>query len=188
MSDLQDPFIVGDLCYLRALKESDLDGPYLSWLNDFEVTRYLEVGRTPSTPETLRAFFDDLQKSSDRILLAICDKSDNRHIGNISLRGIHPVHRRADLGIVIGDKDTWGKGYGTEATFLMVDFGFRRWNLHSIYLGVLTSNKAAIRAYEKCGFSIDGTDREAWWADGEFHDVHRMSILAREHFARLNEK
>jgi RimJ/RimL family protein N-acetyltransferase len=71
---------------------------------------------------------------------------------------------------------------------LIVDFGFRRWNLHSIWLGVLVTNEPAVRAYEKCGFTVDGTDREAWWADGEFHDVHRMSILAREHFARLKEK
>jgi RimJ/RimL family protein N-acetyltransferase len=181
----QPPFITGKLCYLRGLTLNDATEDYLRWINDFEVTRYLEVGRKPATIDDLREYILAGQKDSATVRFAICDKVTRQHIGNITLRQIHPVHRRADLGMMIGKKNFWGKGYATEATALTVDYGFRRLNLHSIWLGVLTSNTAAIRAYQKVGFQIDGTDREAWWADGEFHDVHRMSILAREHFARL---
>jgi RimJ/RimL family protein N-acetyltransferase len=184
----QPPFITGKLCYLRGLTPEDATVDYLHWINDFEVTRYLEAGRKPSTLDDLRDYIVSGQNDSTLVRFAICDKATHQHIGNITLRQIHPVHRRADLGMMIGAKDFWGKGYATEATFLTVDYGFRRLNLHSIWLGVLASNTAAIRAYQKVGFQIDGTDREAWWADGEFHNVHRMSILAREHFARLEEK
>jgi RimJ/RimL family protein N-acetyltransferase len=184
MSD-QPPFLQGTRCYLRALTPTDAEGDYLTWLNDVEVTRYLEAGRTPMNREALRQFLSQIGQDSAAVWLAICDQANGQHIGNITLQGIHPVHRRAHLGLMIGDKAYWGKGYAHEATALLVDYGFRRWNLHSIWLGVLADHHAAIRVYEKVGFKLDGREREAWWADGRYHDLLHMSILAREHFARL---
>lgn len=181
-------FIEGEICYLRGVVESDIDGPWFDWMDDYEVTRFLESGRTPNNLARQRAYFESMQNRPDAVLFAICDRATDQHIGNIGLRDIHPVHRRADIGILIGDRAFWGKGYATEATFLVADYGFRRRNLHSIWLGVLASNAAAIRAYEKVGFVVDGREREAWWAEGQYHDVLHMSILAREHFARLESK
>jgi [ribosomal protein S5]-alanine N-acetyltransferase len=186
--ELQNPFIIGELCYLRGLTEADLEGPWFQWMNDYEVTHTLESGKVPNSAKRLRDYFESTQESSDTVHFAICDKATNTHIGNIGLRDMHPIHHRANIGILIGDKRFWSKGYGTEAVSLVVDYGFRRWNLHSIWLGVLASNKAAVRAYEKVGFILDGTEREACWADGRFHDLYHMSILAREHFARLEKQ
>lgn len=188
MPELQNPFIIGERCYLRAVTEADLEGDYFQWMNDFEVTRYMEGGRYPNTPAQMRAYWETAQADHGNVFLAICDKSNNRHIGNIALHHIHPIHRRAELGMMIGDKTYWGKGYATEAVFLTVDYGFRRLNLRSIFLGVVESNQAAVRVYEKVGFRIEGTHREAWWADGKWHNTYTMSILAREHFARLEEQ
>src|SRR5690606_21548973 len=129
----------------------------------------------PNTPEKMQHFFESQYKSDTRVMFAICDKATNKHIGNVSLRAIHHVHRRGEFGILIGEKNFYGKGYASEATFLMVDYGFRRLNLHSICLGVLSDNPAAKRVYEKVGFKVDGCDREAWWADGKYHDVIKMS-------------
>jgi [ribosomal protein S5]-alanine N-acetyltransferase len=187
MPDMQPTFMTGEICFLRGLTLQDATEDYLRWLNDFEVTRYLEVGRVPMTLDNLREYIIGGMTDSSTVRFTICDKATHKHIGNITLRHIHPIHRRADLGILIGEKDFWGKGYATEATALVVDYGFRRLNLHSIWLGVLADHTAAIRAYEKVGFKLDGTDRESWWADGQFHDVHRMSILARDYFARAKE-
>ncbi|MFP4322567.1 MAG: GNAT family N-acetyltransferase [Anaerolineales bacterium] len=183
MPDLYRPFITGQRCYLRGLEEADLTERYLEWLNDAEVTRALEVGRRPATLDDLYAFWRATTTDATQVVLAVCDRATNLHIGNVKLAHIHPVHRRADFSIMIGDKAYWGGGYGSEATRLMVDYGFRRLNLHSIYLGVLANHGAARRVYEKNGFRLDGTDRQAWWADGTWHDVHRMSILAAEYAA-----
>lgn len=181
---MHHPFLIGERCYLRGLEEDDLSERYFQWLNDFDVTRYLESGRFPNSKAAQRNFFEHSQQG-DKVIFAIVDKANDCHIGNIGLHDLTTVHRRASLGILIGDKAYWGKGFGTEATWLAVDYGFRRLNLHSIWLGVLTVNVGAIKAYEKVGFTIDGTNREAWWADGRYHDTHTMSILAHEHFARV---
>jgi RimJ/RimL family protein N-acetyltransferase len=183
MSEQAPPFLTGQRCYFRGLTLADAEGDYLNWLNDPEVTLYLEAGRVPMNREALREFIQAIPQDKSSVWFAICDKASQQHIGNITLQGIHPVHRRAHLGIMIGDKQYWGRGYGTEATALLIDYGFRRWNLHSIYLGVLAANTGAIRSYEKVGFQVDGREREAWWADGRYHDVLKMSLLAREHFA-----
>lgn len=188
MREQQSGFIVGEQCYLRGLTEADIDGPYFDWLNDYAVTRYLETGRLPNTRQAMLDYLHAIQSDVQSVMLAICDQATDNHVGNVALKHIHPVHRRADFSIIIGDKAVWGRGFATEATRLMVDYGFRRWNLHSIYLGVLVENVAAVRAYEKVGFRIDGTDREAWWADGRFHDVHRMSILATEYRLDSDQK
>lgn len=182
MLEPTSPFIVGDLCYLRGLIEADLTGDYFHWLNDAETMRYMESGRYPNTLDDMRAYLAALRANHSKVMFAVCDKITNKHIGNTALSNIHPIHRRADFGILIGDKAYWGRGFGTQATRLTVDYGFRRLNLHSIWLGVSGEHQAAIRAYEKVGFKLDGIAREAFWADGKFHDQHQMSILAREYF------
>lgn len=188
MFELHHAFSVGELCYLRGLEESDINERYLGWLNDFEVTRYLESGRQPSDLADLRAYYENAKNDPKRILFAICDKETGQHIGNASLGDLHWVHRRASFGIIIGEKAFWGRGYGTEVARLIIEYGFRRLNLHSIYLGVLANHTSAIRSYEKVGFQRDGLDREASWTDGAWHDVYRMSILAREYFASAAAK
>lgn len=176
-------FIQGQRCYLRGLTLQDAEGDYLVWLNDFEVTRFLEVGRKPIPLEALQDLLRHVMTEENSVWLAICDQETDKHIGNIVLHSIHPVHRRANLGIMIGDRAAWGKGFATEATDLVVNYAFRRLNLNSIWLGVLADHSAAIKVYEKVGFRVDGREREAWWADGAFHDVLHMSILAREYWA-----
>jgi len=178
-----NPFIVGEKCYLRGLAPADANATYAAWLNDYEVTKYLEVGRFPMTEADLLSFLEGRTNNHTGVLFAICDLKTDQHIGNVALNHIHPVHRRADFGILIGEKSFWGKGYGTEATRLIIDYGFRRLNLHSIWLGVLAANIPAKRSYEKIGFVVDGKNRQAWWADGQWHDVYQMSLLASEYYA-----
>jgi len=179
------PFIIGEKCYLRQNVPSDAAGNYPAWLNDYETTRYLAVGRFPSDESTVLDYIQRAKDDPNEALFAICDRATDQHIGNTTLHDLNNIHRRATFGILIGEKSFWGRGYASEATFLVVDYGFRRHNLHSICLGVLEANVAAIKVYEKVGFKIDGVEREAWWADGRYHNLVRMSILAREHFARV---
>ena len=174
------PFLAGENVYLRPVEPRDLDGPWTGWLNDFEVTRFLETGVFPTTRESLERYVETVVGNPQNVMLAIVDRKSDTHIGNIKLGPIQWIHRRADMGILIGDKEFWGRGFGREAVALITDYGFRRLNLHKITLGVYADNEPAVRMYQKLGFRIEGTLKEHLFSDGRYHDKHVMGILSAE--------
>lgn len=171
----------GSLVLLRPLERADLNERYLSWLNDPEVTRYTEIGTFPSTTEDLENYYRSVTGSKNDVILAVVDKKSGRHIGNVKLGPIHWVHRCATFGILIGEKEFWGKGIGLEATRLMVSYGFDRLNLRRIDLGVFSEHVAAVRCYEKAGFKIEGRMREDLFIDGQYRDRLWMGLLRTDH-------
>jgi RimJ/RimL family protein N-acetyltransferase len=178
---MKTPFIVGTQIYLRPLEREDLNERYLGWLNDPEVNRYLESGIFPSTKDTLEEFYEQATKSPDQVILAIIDKETDQHIGNVKLGPINWVHRKATFGILIGDKQLWGRGIGTEATRLMVGYGFTRLNLNRIELGVCAEHEAAVRCYEAVGFRVEGRFRESLFHEGQYKDGLWMGLLRSEY-------
>jgi len=175
------PFLHGDLVSLRPLFHTDIGSTrYLSWLNDYEVTKYLGgVGVFPENDDSMERFFNDVVNSPDNVVMGIVDKSDDSHIGNIKLGPISWLHRRAELSIMIGEKDRWGKGFGTEATRLMVQYGFNRLNLHKITLGLFKEQFAGAKVYEKIGFEQEGVIKESHFIDGKWNDRIIMGILQK---------
>lgn len=178
---MKQAFIIGKKVYLRGLEHSDLDGPYFQWLNDPEVTKYMVTGRFPNTKEKMEQFYSSVANSSNNVMLAIIEKKSDRHIGNIKLGPIDWIHQTAPLGIMIGDKTSWGKGYGTDATRICVKHAFDKLNLNRVYLGVLAIHKSAIKVYEKIGFKVEGCQRQHFYLDGQYYDALIMGIL-REDF------
>jgi RimJ/RimL family protein N-acetyltransferase len=174
-------FTEGSLVLLRPLEHADLNDRYLSWLNDPEVTRYTETGTFPSTAEDLENYYRSVIGSKNDVILAILDKKSGRHIGNVKLGPIHWIHRRATFGILIGEKDFWGKGAGLEATRLMVEYGFNRLNLHRIDLGVFAEHEAGVACYKKAGFKVEGRMREDLFHGGEYKDRLWMGLLRSEY-------
>jgi RimJ/RimL family protein N-acetyltransferase len=174
-------FAAGPTVFLRSLERTDLNDRYLSWLNDPEVTRYTETGTFPATAEDLENYYRAITGSRNDVILAIVDKSSGRHIGNVKLGPIHWIHRCATLGILIGEKEFWGKGIGLEATRLMAEYGFERLNLHRIDLGVFAEHAAAVRCYEKAGFKVEGRLREDLFQKGEYKDRLWMGLLRSEY-------
>ena len=174
-------FAEGSIVLLRPLERADLNERYVGWLNDPEVTRYMESGVFPSTAEDLESFYQAVTNSKNDVILAIVDKKSGQHVGNVKLGPIHWVHRRATFGILIGDKDFWGKGAGLEATRLAVEYGFYRLNLRRIDLGVFAEHEAAVRCYEKVGFKVEGRFREDLFQDGEYKDRLWMGLLRSEY-------
>ena len=150
-------------------------------MNDPEVTRYLETGTFPTTVADLEKFYNSISVSRSDVMLAIIDKKSRLHIGNVKLGPISWIHRCATLGIMIGDKECWGKGMGGEATRLMVEYGFYKLNLHRIDLGVFAEHDAAVRCYEKIGFKIEGRMREDLFQGGEYKDRLWMAVLRSEY-------
>ena len=173
---MQHPFLVGKKLYLRGIEQKDLEGRYFDWLNDYEITKYMESSFFPNTVEKLQEYFNSIGKSNNNVLLGIIDAETDTHIGNVRLGPINWVHRTSFLGIMIGEKDFWGKGYATEALKLVVDYAFNRLNLHKVSAGANASNKASIRAYEKIGFKIEGRRKEELYVDGTYHDGIIMGL------------
>lgn len=175
---MQNPFIVGDRIYLRPLEMEDIDS-FVLWLNDAEVRQYL-MRIFPLNKIREKGFVENLYKDDRETILGIILKENDQLIGNIGLHDISPPYRHAELGIFIGDKSCWSKGYGTEALSLMLEYGFNQLNLHRVYLSVYSFNARAIRAYEKVGFKREGVLREHIYRNGEYGDVYCMGILESE--------
>lgn len=176
-------FLIGERLYLRVLEDADIREEYLSWLNDTEVTRYLGVGKFPSTPETLRKYVENLRSSMTDLIFAIVDRETEQHIGNVTLNRIDWIHRTADTGLMIGQKDFWGKGYAFEVWSLLIDYAFQRLGLRKIIAGAVADNVASIVTLEKLGFKVEGRLREEYFIEGEYRDGVRLGLL-REEFSK----
>ncbi len=158
MSDFT-PFLEGHLTVLRGLTESDLDGPMAQWSNDREVTQMLYRGARPETRETAARALVATAANPSEVELAIIDQASGRHIGVTGLHSLNPIAHSGEFRILIGEKDFWNGGYGTEVTQLMVAYGFEVLNLHKVWLGVTVDNVGAVRCYEKVGFTKEGVLR-----------------------------
>lgn len=161
---------------LRPLASGDLRR-CVRWFSDPQVTQFL--GRTgPVTLAEEERWFRDYARRSDEQIFAI--EINGKHVGNLGLHKVDRIHRKADLGIVIGETTYWSQGYGTDALRMALDYGFGPLGLNKVSLEVLEDNVRAIRSYSKCGFVREGIHREDVYKDGRFRNVVRMSILARE--------
>ncbi len=181
-------FLEGDRIMLRPLCERDINRKYLSWINDKEITKYMATGTFPTTFKELRSFYDKIAKSKTDVMFVILDKKHNLHIGNIKLGNINWVHRFADLGIMIGEKKYWGKGYGQEACRLGLGYAFDKLNLNKIILGVYASHKPAIKTYQKVGFKIEGRIKKLLNFEGNYVDKLIMGVSRSEFKKYKNER
>ncbi len=172
------PFLIGERIYLRPLDVDDLDR-CLRWINDPEILSTLGR-REPMGRAAEKEWLEGQYKSDRHMNLAIVVADGDRHIGNCGFNAIDYVNRNAIFGILIGDKDAWGQGYGPEAARLILKYGFEELGLHRIGLEAYSHNARALRAYEKAGFIHEGTLRESYFRHGTFHDTIVMSILASE--------
>ncbi len=162
---------------LRAVEPSDLPD-YHRWLNDPEVLRYLKI-YAPLSMADEEAWHEEVRDDPSQMVLAI-ETEAGQHIGNLSLMHINWKDRTAELGIVIGDKGQWGKGYAQDAIQTLLAFAFGEMNLNRVYLRVYADHTPAINAYHKCGFTQEGRLREDIYAEGVYHDMLVMGILKRE--------
>ncbi|HYU17628.1 MAG TPA: GNAT family protein [Chloroflexota bacterium] len=154
---------------------------YQRWINDLEVRRTLAVMTVgPMTWEAEEAWYERSSKAQGEALFTIYERATMRPIGTTDLRQIDHFNRTADFGILIGEKDCWGKGYGTEVTALMLDYGFTALGLHNIVLRVFSYNERGIRAYTRAGFREMGRRREAHRLGGRAYDVVYMDCVATE--------
>jgi RimJ/RimL family protein N-acetyltransferase len=154
---------------------------YVKWINDFEVSRYFVARLRPHTLEARADWYERAAKGEANVAdFTVYERATLRPIGKAVLDEIDHQHGRATFGLLIGEKDCWSKGYGTEATRLMLDYGFTALGLHNVMLQVSSANGAAIRAYTKAGFRVIGARRESERLAGRVGDTLFMDCLASE--------
>ena len=172
--------IVGKKIALGPLRK-DLVPLYTRWFNDFRTLRTLGAMPVPLTLEQEEKWYERaITRGNTDIAFTIYEKATALPIGNIGLHEIDRRNRTALFGITIGEPDARGKGYGTEATQLMLDFAFTVQGLHNVMLHVHVYNLAGIRAYTKAGFKEFGRRRESHFMGGKYWDVIHMECLASE--------
>jgi diamine N-acetyltransferase len=180
--------IVGDRLRFRAVEREDLP-TLLEWINDPDVYTRLGV-YLPLSMADEQDWFDEGRKrppEEHNLVIELRQPGQDsgqpswKMIGVTGFFNLNNRNRSAELGIMIGAKEYWSQGYGTEAMRLLLRHGFNTLKLNRIYLRVLENNLGAIRAYEKAGFTHEGRLRQAEYKDGRYFDLLLMSILKEEY-------
>ncbi|MDD5091894.1 MAG: GNAT family protein [Candidatus Wallbacteria bacterium] len=173
--------LIGKRVYLRALEpERDLEKCFY-WINDREVTRNLLF----YPPVSREAEMEWLSKMSRHGVdgtysFGIVVKENDVYIGNCGLHSINELSRHAELGIMIGDRSYWDRGFGSDAVRILCSFAFRDLNLNRVYLNVYSNNPRAIKSYEKVGFRQEGLMRQHRFLEGVYVDQVVMGLLRDE--------
>jgi diamine N-acetyltransferase len=179
-------FLIGERVYLRPLERADLSH-IRRWANDPEIRR-LTGEVTPMSEAAADQFLERVRTESDRIWFVVALRENDRPIGEAGLlRMFHPW-RNTDLTLIIGERDAWGQGYGTEAIHLLLDYAFGYLAFHRVSVGVVGFNDRAIRFYGKVGFKKEGIERQGYYYAHEYHDFVMMSILEDEFRERYKKE
>lgn len=168
-----------DEVILGPIVEKDKDTLF-RWINDPEVVTFNSAFKPVSEYSHLNWM---LKTSSDpcTVAFAIRRYSDERLLGIVQLTGIELVHHSAKLSIRIGEPSNRGRGIGSKALFLILQYGFQHLNLNRIALEVFSDNTLAIAAYEKVGFQKEGVLRQACYVNGGWKDVICMAFLRKNY-------
>jgi RimJ/RimL family protein N-acetyltransferase len=169
----------GRTVVLRPHTGSNLPA-FKRWYGDPEIARLTRYQEGPMGAAEVERFFEARVAGVGSLALAIHLADSGRLIGTCAFSQLDGDNGSALFHITIGEPDCWGRGYGSEATALMLDHAFGVLGLHRVSLAVFEYNERAIRAYRKVGFSMEGRSREAIWRGGRFWDEMQMSILEDE--------
>lgn len=172
----------GERICFRPIEVED-EAPLRRWINDPRIWSTMGC-RQPINGVRERETIESFNRNPSDWIFGIALRGEDRLIGTCGLHAIDGPARRATLGLMIGESERRGQGYGTEATRLALRFGFEELNLHRIELSVFEHNPAGIRAYEKAGFELEGRLRQRGWRHGRWRDELRYAIL-RERWERL---
>lgn len=172
--------IRGKKTRLRALEKNDLAKVW-EWMNDEEVMWFwAEPGNTQSLAEIEQWFARQQEVAGRRSKQFIIENEEGIPIGRIFYEHLSTKHQNTEVGILVGEKEYWGKGYGTDAMIAFLDYLFNELGLHRVYLYLQSYNTRALKCYEKCGFTQEGILRQNSFTRGKYYDDLVMGILRDE--------
>jgi RimJ/RimL family protein N-acetyltransferase len=177
---LESNILRGKSIRLTAVNKDDLN-TINRWYEDAGFARLFDaMPAAPKNETQLARWLEDMEKDQSGFLFAIRPADGQTLLGYVELDGIIWSNGNAWLGLGFGDRDNWGKGYGTEAMQLVLNFAFNELNLHRVQLSVFSYNERAIALYEKLGFVREGVYREHLRRDGQYYDMILYGLLRRE--------
>ena len=168
----------GTIISLKPISLLEANESYLSWLHDPQVMQ--GIATSGYTLDNLKQYVSARVNNPAVAFFAIWSNPTQEHIGNIKLEIQDEKARVADLGLLIGNKNFWGKGVGKEACKLAIRYGFEQMHLRKIYLAVYENNPGAKKLYEKLGFKLEGTLRKHVQVENHFYDKHLMGLFKNE--------
>ncbi|NEO02081.1 MAG: GNAT family N-acetyltransferase [Moorea sp. SIO3I7] len=169
-----------DRLIYRTLKLDNVTETYVSWLNDPDINRYLEIRYSIHNLESCGEFVRQMNADPSQYLLGMFMAEDNRHIGNIKLGFIQNYHLRGQLSLLIGDKTIWGKGLATEAIRTVTKWGFETLGLARIEAGCYEENLGSLKAFIKAGYQVEGFFRKHSVVDGRRSGSFWLGVLPYE--------
>jgi RimJ/RimL family protein N-acetyltransferase len=170
----------GEHVLLRGISRADL--PRL-WAFNNDLAVEVAGGGDPPYPQSLarlQAEFDQDAAKGGRDSTSFAIEADGQCIGSCGLHNVDVIARTAELGIGIGDRQYWGRGFGRECVRLLLEYAFRYLNHRKVWLRVHAKNERAIRAYRACGFVEEGRLRAHVWSDGAYDDLVLMGVLREQ--------
>jgi RimJ/RimL family protein N-acetyltransferase len=173
--------LVGEKVYLSPVSTDDWQ-IYNKWGNDFELTFYYYGGSTSVSPAATSPESLEWRAKCEHSF-TIIDNETDAVIGECAFNYEDVKNRHAKIGIAIGERDYWSKGYGSDALRLMLDFGFNVRGYNSICLNVYEYNRRGLACYEKVGFKKQGVWRDCLTRGNKKYDCIYLDILASEYFA-----
>ena len=176
---MENVIAIGTKVSLSPLNKKNA-AAFVPWVNDPEVICTLAIGTQTLDVRAEEVFIEKTNASAHDEVFGIVVKATDQLIGSTGLDQIDFRNRRANFGIMIGEKSEWGKGYGTEATALVVQYAFAVLDLNRVQLFVYEYNPYAIRAYEKVGFQSEGLLRQDHFSAGRHWDTIVMAIVRDE--------
>jgi len=181
------PFLEAKDIYLRPLQPEDADGPYLGWFNDPKVCEGNAHHKYPYTRQAALTYIEAAQNFTKALILAIIEKIDHKHIGNIALQKIDQVTRSAEFAIVIGDRGFWGKGYSKQAGRILLDHAFCSLNLNRVYCGTYENNLAMQKLAGYLGMREEGRRRKAAYKHNHYLDIIEYGVLKSEYLEKFGK-
>lgn len=163
---------------LWPLERPDLVQNY-QWANDRELIELAGMTPKPKTGPELERWYESVLGAADLQIFSI-KLADHTYVGNIELRTIDQRSGKAEVGVIVGSRDHWGRGLGRQAIEAVAAYAFRELRLHRLYARVLSLNPRALKVFERCGFRAEGIEREAHFSGGRYADIHILGLLASE--------
>lgn len=161
--------------YLRPMTRDDTD-LIVRWRNS-DAVRLNFIYQEPFTREGHENWIRNMVETGKAVQMIICESGDDTPLGSVYIRDIDRRHNKAEYGIFIGEESARGRGIGTVAAALMLEYCFREEKLHRVYLRAFASNARAIRSYEKAGFVREGLLRDDVCIKGEYRDIVWMAAV-----------